>query len=331
MNILIVDDSRTVTAAIESILSKAGYTNLHFAETGQECFQRLGIANYDKDSVGQHEGMDLVLLDIVLPDLDGREVCRVVKSVAHLRDIPIIMVTALGKMEDLAMAFDAGAMDYITKPINSTELLVRIRSALKLKQEIDKRKQREAKLLEVTKQLKEAVNKLNRLSTIDGLTSVANRRRFDEYLKQECGRAQRKKSPLSMVLMDIDFFKPYNDTYGHQAGDECLQKVARAIEATLHRSSDLLCRYGGEEFAAVLPETSARGAKELAETMRASIESLRIEHVNSRVSAYVTISAGVACAFVDSQSPQAAASLIAAADSALYQAKKDGRNRVKLA
>ncbi|KJS87028.1 MAG: hypothetical protein JM58_05840 [Peptococcaceae bacterium BICA1-8] len=329
MNILIVDDSPSIRSTIKYILNQAGYTNLLFADSAQKSFQNLGLADFNKNVPSTGQKLDLILLDIVLPDLDGREVCRIIKSVEHLRDIPVIMVTALTEIEHLEAAFTAGAMDYITKPINSIELLVRVRSALKLKQEMDQNKLREQNLLELTKQLEKAVEKLNLLSSIDGLTGIANRRRFDEYFNSECKRAQRNFTFLSLIMIDIDYFKAFNDTYGHQAGDECLKTVATALNNILKRPGDLICRYGGEEFAVILPDVHQEGALAVAENMRTHIESLCIEHKHSKVCTYLTISIGVVCAPPGQLS--SAKDLIISADTALYRSKHEGRNKVRLA
>lgn len=176
--------------------------------------------------------------------------------------------------------------------------------------------------------LEEANEKLHRLSFMDGLTDVANRRFFDEYLDREWKRAVENKTPVLLILLDIDFFKNYNDTYGHQSGDECLKQVAIALKGTLKRSVDTIARFGGEEFAVVLPNTDLEGASIMAEALRSSVETLRIPHVQSKVSEYVTISVGVATIIPDLvSSPE---ELISAADKMLYQAKQEGRNRVKI-
>lgn len=329
MGILVVDDSPTVRSIIKSYLNSAGHTRLLFAGSAGEAFKALGMDGQGNSLSPGVPDIDLILLDIVLPDMDGREVCRIIKSVENLQDIPVIMVTSLTESENLEKAFDAGAIDYITKPINSIELLARSRSALRLKQEMDSRKAREQKLLEVTRQLEEAVEKLNRLSSLDGLTGIANRRRFDEYLEQEWKSGRRHFKPLSLVMVDIDFFKAYNDTYGHQAGDECLKTVAKTIQCVLKRSEDLLCRYGGEEFAAILPGTHKAGAVQIAEAMCAEVEKTGIVHEGSKISGFVTISLGVATVLPTNElSP---AKLVAAADAALYSAKCDGRNRIRTA
>lgn len=329
MKILIVDDSKTIRLIIKSYLTEAGYSNLLFAESAQDTFEKLGINPVREQSGGAGLDIDLILLDIVLPDMDGREACRIIKSVERLQDIPVIMVTSLTESEHLEKAFAAGAIDYITKPINKIELLARSRSALKLKHEMDSRKMREQKLLEVTRQLEVAVQKLNLLSSLDGLTGIANRRRFDEYMETEWKRGRRHFKPLSLIMADIDFFKAYNDTYGHQAGDECLKTVANTIQSTLRRPEDLLCRYGGEEFAVVLPGTHKNGAVYMANTICSAVEKMGILHSGSKVSDHVTVSLGVATILPTKElSP---ADLISAADGALYRAKSEGRNQIAIA
>ncbi len=177
--------------------------------------------------------------------------------------------------------------------------------------------------------LEVANQELQRLTILDDLTQVANRRRFDEYLDQECRRLHRIPAPLSLIMCDVDFFKKYNDTYGHQAGDECLRQVAQAIEQTVNRSSDLVSRYGGEEFAVILPSTNSSGAVFVAELILAEVRARAIAHAASPVSSYVTVSLGIATLTSDVvASPQ---SLIAEADQALYQAKASGRNRYCIA
>jgi diguanylate cyclase (GGDEF)-like protein len=168
--------------------------------------------------------------------------------------------------------------------------------------------------------------KLQRLSQIDGLTGVANRRYFDRYFAREWRRAVRSSQTLSIIFADVDYFKAYNDHYGHQAGDDCLRKIAKALSTGVSRPADLLARYGGEEFVVVLPDTTLDGACHIAENMRVAVESLAIPHAESATAAHITLSLGVAAVAPDRETPPG--SLIAAADKALYRAKKQGRNRV---
>jgi diguanylate cyclase (GGDEF)-like protein len=173
---------------------------------------------------------------------------------------------------------------------------------------------------------KRAQQILKKYSMEDGLTGLANRRRFDEYLKQEWARMTEEKQPLSLILCDVDYFKLYNDTYGHQAGDECLQKIARALRRSVRYPADLVARYGGEEFAIVLPNTTATDAMKVAEKIKCELQKLKIDRKTSTVGEYVTLSMGVS-SMVPRQELSPAHS-IAAADEALYEAKKQGRDRI---
>ena len=223
------------------------------------------------------------------------------------------MVTASEEVAVLQSAFDAGVIDFLRKPFNKIELLARVKSALTLKHEIDERK--------------EAMRKLQLLSSTDGLTGIANRRHFDDFLAMEWRRSVRNGTYLSLLLMDIDYFKKYNDGYGHQAGDDCLKMVARKLNETVRRPGDLLARYGGEEFVIVLGGTDVKGAADLAENVRAGVEGLGIKHEYQEGSNVVTLSIGVSC--VIPQTDLLPSGLIEAADKALYKAKDEGRNRVK--
>jgi diguanylate cyclase (GGDEF)-like protein len=315
MKILLVDDSETARVLLERFLIKAGYTDLEKVDSAAEAFDKLGM-NGPSAHVPK---MDLILLDVVMPEMDGIEACQRIKAVESLRDIPIIMVTGKTDDESLQRAFNMGAIDYITKPLNKVELLARVRSALKLKQEMDDRK-------EATRQLEAANHQLQLLSLLDGLTGIANRRNFDETLDKEWRRGLRDGHPLSLILIDIDCFKAYNDNYGHQAGDECLKLVAQTIAGMVKRPGDLAARYGGEEFVVVLPETDMKNAALLAEELREKVESGNLPHAFSKVAGVVTLSLGVASALPSRECTPA--SLIEAADQALYQAKHSGRNRV---
>jgi diguanylate cyclase (GGDEF)-like protein len=251
---------------------------------------------------------DVILLDIMMPGMDGYEVCRRLKSNPKTSGIPVIFVTALNDATDEEKGLNLGAVDYITKPFHIPIVKARVRNHLSLKVKTD--------LLE-------------ELSHIDGLTHVANRRHFDEVLDKEMRRVQRLTQPISLMMIDVDYFKPFNDNYGHGLGDECLVQVAKAMRNVIKRPSDLLARYGGEEFAVILPETPAEGARQLAEQIRQAVSSLNFAHAFSKVTDHVTVSIGVAS---NQQSPSIElTNLLKQADNALYQAKRDGRNRVVLA
>ncbi len=322
MSILIIDDSPDDRLLLQSILESTGYGDVYVADSARAAFQLLGI-----DQSGSRPlSVDLILMDIMMPEMDGIEAVRQIKAVDQFREIPIIMVTAKSDPVDLQLAFAAGAMDFICKPLNKVELLTRVRSVLRLVHEINRRKARETELLEVMRQLEEANHMLLRLSRLDGLTGVTNRRQFDDYLDQEWRRALRENMPLSLVMLDIDGFKDYNDAHGHQAGDECLKQVAGAISRALNRPGDLVARYGGDEFVMILPGTPAEGAMRVAETMREKVQSLGLSRSNRSVEERVTISLGVATFYPTRDTSPSV--LVAAADQALYQAKQSGRNRV---
>ncbi len=321
MKVLVVDDSPFVCTYIKDTLEKAGYQEVLCAANAEEAFACLQL----HDPTAKSE-VDLILMDVVMPGMDGIEACRQIKSTAHLKGIPLIIITAKSEEEFLEAAFNAGAIDYITKPLSKVVLLARIRSALTLKREMDRRKAREEELLGVTRLLEEANAKLQAQSSLDGLTGIANRRRFEEFMEIEWKRARRNKTPISLIMIDIDSFKAYNDNYGHLAGDDCLKQIARALQKGLKRPGDLLARYGGEEFVVVLPETPLEGAALLAEEMRELIEGLQIAHGCSCACPVVTISLGVTT--VVPHGSISAKKLLACADRALYQAKQDGRNRV---
>jgi diguanylate cyclase (GGDEF)-like protein len=247
---------------------------------------------------------DLVLLDVVMPGMDGYEVCRRMKADEAMRDIPVIFVTAHSDEAAETRGLDAGAVDFISKPINPTIVRARVRTHLTLKAQSDL---------------------LRQWVYVDGLTGVYNRRCFDEHLAAEWGRAVRAGTPLSVVLIDVDFFKRYNDRYGHQAGDDCLKRVAASLKASIKRPGDLVARYGGEEFVCLLPDTPLAGALELARQLGAAVHDLQIEHADSAAASVVTVSLGVCGKREDAVgTPEA---FVREADAQLYIAKSEGRHR----
>ena len=248
---------------------------------------------------------DLVLLDVQMDGIDGFEVCRRLKADAESRNIPVIFITAQGGEADEVRGLQLGAVDFIAKPINPVIVRARVQTHLTLKLQSDL---------------------LRSMALFDGLTGVPNRRKFDEQLVRDWRQSQREQTALSVILIDVDHFKRYNDHYGHQAGDAALQAVARVLDGTLKRPHDLLARYGGEEFVGVLPNTGLSEAVELAERMQAGVRALNLEHSGSPEAQVVTISLGVATVVARSDlAPQA---LVEAADQQLYAAKQAGRARV---
>ena len=445
--ILIVDDLPENVRLLSSLLSEQGY-QVNSATDG-----RMAL------SVVKNQSPDLILLDIMIPEMDGYQVCRHLKSAEETRDIPIIFLSGLDSELDKIEAFRVGGVDYITKPFFVEEVVFRVKAQLEiiqqqqqfkqiLREQIIERKIAERELnksralltgvlnssldgvaafeairnrqgrivdfrwlianpvaamtvggtieslkgrrlfvegspghlfdglfdsfvqvvetctvleqehyynsyslkawfhivavklgdgfamtfrdISDRKQIETTLKKANlRLSyqaNIDSLTQIANRRRFDEYITQEWSRCAREREYLSLILGDVDYFKAYNDTYGHQAGDNCLYEVAKGIEGAVKRPADVAFRYGGEEFAVVLPYTGGQGALKVAEDIHQQIEALKIPHISSRISDTISLSLGVSSIIPNSRtSPHI---LISAADDALYDAKIKGRNRI---
>ena len=321
---MIVDDDKGIRKVLEMRLASQGFSIL-CAENAREAYKLL-----ETDHSGEaNSGIDLIVMDILMPDIRGIDACKEIKSKEALKDIPIILMTASSDDQHLEEAFEAGAMDYISKPFKKVELLARIRSALRLKSEIDKRKRREEELTIAARELREVNIKLARLSAVDGLTEVFNRRYFDNALEKEFQRSIRNQVPISLIMIDIDGFKAFNDFFGHLRGDQCLKQIAITMKKIVNRSHDFIARYGGEEFVVLLPETSRDGALSMAELLRIRVESLGIDHPKALVGTSVSISLGVA-SMVPTQETEFV-ELIHRADRALYLSKKAGRNRVTLA
>ncbi|CAN2044322.1 two-component system, chemotaxis family, response regulator WspR [Candidatus Magnetomoraceae bacterium gMMP-13] len=314
MSILIVDDSIQQRKLLQHFLLKGGFEVIH-AGSAKEAFEILGLNR--SNSTTQ---VDVILMDVMMPEVDGIEACSYIKNCEHTKNIPILMVTATSEIKNMERAFSAGAMDFITKPVKKMALIARVKSFIKLKQEMDIRKARESELIELTKRLKVTNQMLQRISLTDGLTDISNRRSFDDYLEHEWKVAVRHNKHISLIIADIDYFKFFNDTYGHQRGDVCLKKVAKTLVNTLKRPRDFIARYGGEEFAAVLPETDLKGARLLAVNMLSNVIKLGIVHTGSCICNYVTISAGVTCTVPKRDSKPSI--LIQKADKLLYKAKK---------
>ncbi|GHT86942.1 diguanylate cyclase response regulator [Betaproteobacteria bacterium] len=313
MKVLVVEDTVTSAYVVCNQLANMGLTALHAqdGETGLEIFKR--------------ERPDLILLDIVMPGLDGFEVAHRIRQLEQDGDwTPIIFLTSRTDDRDLQRAIDVGGDDYLIKPVSEIVLRAKVNAMRRLAQMRDS-------LLLLTRKLDEANRELQRLSSVDGLTNIANRRNFDEKLLHEWRHCSRMTLPLSLLIIDVDAFKLFNDHYGHQFGDECLKAVARELEKNSHRPNDLVARYGGEEFGVILPDTMLEGAQLVAEAMRAGVEGLGISHSWSPVSSVVTISIGLATIIPPRGSEGGISALIRAADDALYQAKEGGRNRVQAA
>lgn len=288
--ILIVDDERININILNNLL-KHDY-KLMAATSGEQALK----AAVD----GQP---DLILLDILMPGMDGHQVCRKLKSNPATQTIPIIFITAMGDAENETIGFALGAVDYISKPFNNAVVKARVGVHLRLKRQNDM---------------------LENLASLDALTGVSNRRAYDLARDAEWRRCLRGKMPISFIMIDVDQFKQYNDNYGHGAGDECLSRIAKAINICIHRPGDILARYGGEEFSAIMSNTDREGALQMAQQFHAAVADLAISHEHSTVAPHVTISVGVATTTPsDGITPE---QLSAAVDKLLYQAKESGRN-----
>jgi diguanylate cyclase (GGDEF)-like protein len=321
--ILIVDDQPDNIELLSLILSDQGF------EVKKSDGGKLAI------QFAREDPPDLILLDISMPGMDGFEVCKVLKSDRLTRDIPIIFISALKEVEDKTQAFHFGGNDYITKPFYVEEVLARVNNQLinyRLQTELkaqNMRLERENLKLQATEDKLLTLNqKLNILANIDSLTQLANRHRFDEFLLREWQRGKREGFFLSLIFCDIDYFKLYNDRFGHQAGDNCLATVAGTVSRAVKRPADLVARYGGEEFAIILPQTPANNALLLAEKIRLDVKKLNIAHPESHIAPRVSLSLGVTCII---PSPEyTIEQLLLTADQALYRAKKEGRDRAVL-
>ncbi|WP_255458819.1 MULTISPECIES: diguanylate cyclase [unclassified Herbaspirillum] len=274
-----------------------------FKDDYEVCMATTGA---DAIAFCERQKPDLILLDIVMPEMDGYAVCQQLKNNPLTKAVPLIFVTARNDPEEEARGFDEGAVDFIRKPFHSHVVRARIRTHLTMKKQSDF---------------------LRSLSLTDGLTGVANRRQFDIAVKAEWRRCMRVERPLGLIMIDVDFFKSYNDFYGHQAGDNCLHAIATAIKTNCNRSHDVIARYGGEEFVCILPDTPLEGARQKAQQLEKLVRELGIAHEKSSIARVVTVSLGVAVAIPHKD--DSVDDLIACADRQLFLAKRSGRGKVE--
>lgn len=306
MKILVVDDSPTIRAALKGMLERMGHSVVE-AEDGDK-----GVQMY------QHDRPGLVLIDVMMPVMDGYEAAQRMRQCSPEEWVPIIFLSSKEADQDLDRAIEAGGDDYLVKPVSFVVLNAKIRALHRIET-------MRSRLLEVSHELAAANRELQELSRQDGLTGIANRRYFDSYLQTEVRRASRDHSPVSLILSDVDYFKAFNDCYGHQAGDGCLRQVASALTSAGRRPADLAARYGGEEFAMILPSTVLEGAVGVAKAVSRVIAGLAITHARSEAGQTITLSQGVVSVVPEKDtSPE---DLIQRADQALYQAKQQGRDR----
>lgn len=289
--ILAVDDMTTTLLLIHDLL-KDTY-EVKIAKSGTKALEILESPN----------DIDLILLDIEMPDINGYDVCKRIKNNETIKNIPIIFITGRTSQEDEEYGLNLGAIDYITKPFNKAIVKLRIKNYLDLKIKNDM---------------------LEKLSMYDGLTNIRNRRFFDETFEKTFNEIKRDKKSLAVLMIDIDFFKPYNDNYGHGQGDETLRKVAKALEKTIKRASDFVARYGGEEFVILLKDINKDGVEAVANNLLNAVRELKITHEFSKIENYVTVSIGAS--FYNSSSDITKLELLLKADEALYNVKNSGRN-----
>ena len=289
--ILVVDDMTTTLLLIHDLL-KDTY-EVKIAKSGTKALEILESPN----------DIDLILLDIEMPDINGYDVCKRIKNNETIKNIPIIFITGRTSQEDEEYGLNLGAIDYITKPFNNAIVKLRIKNYLDLKIKNDM---------------------LEKLSMYDGLTNIRNRRYFDETFEKTFNEIKRDKKSLAVLMIDIDFFKPYNDNYGHGQGDETLRKVAKALEKTIKRASDFVARYGGEEFVILLKDINKDGVEAVANNLLNAVRELKITHEFSKIENYVTVSIGAS--FYNSNSDITKLELLLKADETLYSVKNSGRN-----
>lgn len=299
MKILLVEDSATLRHAMRTYIIEAGHEPL-IARSGEEALQLL-----------ENTPVDMIIMDVEMPGLNGFETTRLIREWLAGHWIPIIFVTGLNEDENYREGIEAGGDDYLIKPVSFMIIKAKIRAM--------------ERIAEMRDQLNQLNVELEALSQLDSLTQIYNRRTFNELAQQQWALAKRHQQPISALMIDVDHFKLFNDHYGHPAGDSCLKKVTQAIKSCLHRNSDILGRYGGEEFIVLLPETDAKGAMRVAHSISEALAQLQIRHDVSPTDPYVSASIGGAtCQRTTGHDLE---ELIKNSDRALYKAKRAGRNR----
>jgi two-component system, chemotaxis family, response regulator WspR len=312
--VLLVDDQPIVAAALRKMLSSEADLTFHYC---QDPASALVFAE-------KHE-VTVILQDLIMDGVSGFEMLERFRANAPTANVPIIVLSSKEDPRDKREAFEKGSNDYLVKIPDKIELIARIRAHSKSYMLQRERDAAFAALQAIRLELEAKNVLLERLSAVDGLTGLANRRRFDEALSHEWQRARRNASSLGVILVDVDHFKKYNDHYGHLQGDDCLRKVATAMGSAIKRPADLVARYGGEEFVVLVPETDGNGLAHVAEHIRLAVENLQLPHAGSDVFPFVTISLGSMVTLPKTECGQL--ELLTFADQALYQSKRGGRNR----
>lgn len=296
--ILVVDDSNSMRAMIAGVINSIGYQAVE-ASSGEQACEIFAV-----------EPIDIAVLDVNMDGIDGFETCRRLRKLAKNSWFPVIYLSATDSVDNIVEGLDAGGDAYVTKPVNP-RVLEAILKAM-------------GRIADMKQALNQANEKLERLAAYDGLTQIPNRRSFDESLVRFTLQAKREKSTLALILLDIDHFKAYNDHYGHQQGDSSLIQFASALDTCLMRPVDMAYRYGGEEFAVLLPNTDQAGAEQIAKRIQQALKDIALEHAASPSDKVLTVSMGVAFSPDGATEP---VELIDRADDALYKAKEQGRNR----
>ena len=304
--ILFVEDSKTQANAVKDFLERNGY-DVVLADNGKSAI-----------NAAKSHPPDIVLLDVILPDISGHEVCRWLKLNSGTREIPVIMLTVKGAVSDKVAGLEAGADDYLPKPFDEIELNARIYACLRTKALQDELKQK-------NRQLVELLEKVEILASTDPLTGLFNRRRFEVVLENEFKRAARYNSPLACLMIDIDYFKKINDAYGHHTGDLVLREIAQTIKNTI-RAIDVTARWGGEEFVVLLPQTDKKSAFQSASRILKAISTCKFTGLSDK-----KITASIGIASLPDPSIDAGEKLVDFSDIAMYDAKSKGRNRIEIA
>jgi two-component system, chemotaxis family, response regulator WspR len=316
--VLLVDDQAIIGEAVRRALLVDPNIGFHYCADPEQAVL-----------AAEHTRPTVILQDLVMPGTDGLTLVREYRMHPALREVPIIVLSTKEESAVKSASFTAGANDYLVKLPDSIELIARVRYHSRSYMRLQQRDAAYRALRNSQQRLLETNLELQRLTHSDGLTGLSNRRYFDEYLTAEWRRAERERTELGMLMIDVDNFKSYNDTYGHVRGDDVLKQVATTIQGVANRPADLTARFGGEEFAIVLPSSSPGGVRLLAERVRREIELLGLPHSGSTTGPVLTISVGGASVLPGSGG--SATQLVEAADRALYRAKNDGRNRVVVA
>jgi len=324
MKLIVIEDTKYMRTVLQDFLHNAGYRDVLAAASAEEAFNILGISNGKLNSHPLDVGC--ILMDIAMPGIDGIEACRKIKTFDCYKHVPVIMVTASKEIAHLKEAFDAGAVDYIRKPVSDIELKARVRTVLKLKTEMDERIEKEGNLQRLSNQLKESNLTLEKLSFRDGVTGLSNKFHMEQQIFTEWRRALRYKNSLSLILIDVDNFDEYRRNNGENLANDRIKQISKELKTKLKRPADLIARIGVDRFAILLPDTTFEGASRVAEKLRLSIELKKMENLGAWKKGYLTLSCGaVALIPLRILKPPL---LFENAKEALRQAKASGRNRV---